>query len=248
MSGHNRWTKIKHKKGAEDARKGKVWSKVIKEITIAARDGGGDPAGNPRLRRVLDLAKSVNLNADNIDRAIKRGTGQLEGVSYEELTYEGVGPAGALFMIEVVTDNRNRTAAELRKIFDLKNGQLGGAGSAGWGFDHRGIVRVDKDKATEDALVDLAAGAGAEDVALQGDAWVITTPRESLDAVRDAVQNAGIPVLEAVLAHVAKNPKVIDQEAEVLMSLALALDDHDDVQRVFTDFEPSEAALARMDA
>ena len=152
MSGHNKWSTIKHKKGAADAKRGKVFTKVIKEITVAARMGGGDPAGNPRLRRAMDLARANNMPQDNITRAIKKGTGELEGVNYEELTYEGVGPAGTLFVIDVVTDNRNRTNPELKKIFDRHNGQLSAAGSASWDFDEKGLISVQKKAAGEEQV------------------------------------------------------------------------------------------------
>src|SRR5262245_13214621 len=173
MSGHSRWSTIKHKKGAADAKRGKVFTKLIKEVTVAARMGGGDPTGNPRLRRALDAARAANMPGDNITRAIKKGTGELEGVQYEEITYEGVGPSGTLFLIDVVTDNRNRTAPELRKIFDQHNGQLGSAGSAAWAFDDKGVITVDKQKASEDKIFEVAAGAGAEDVEDIGDSWFV---------------------------------------------------------------------------
>jgi YebC/PmpR family DNA-binding regulatory protein len=247
MSGHSKWSTIKHKKGARDAKRGKVFTKVIKEITIAARMGGGDPNGNPRLRRAVDLAKASNMPNDNIDRAIKKGTGELEGVQYEELVYEGVGPAGALVMMGVVTDNRNRTAAEIRKIFDKHNGQLGASGSAAWAFDEKGVIKLPLDAATEEQLFEVAVGAGAEDLERGDEAWVITTPREELDAVRTALEAASLPVENAALEQIPKQSKEVDgRDAEVLMSLIEALDDHDDVQNVFADFELSETALAEL--
>ncbi len=247
MSGHSKWSTIKHKKGAADAKRGKIFTKVIKELTIAARMGGGDPGGNPRLRRALDLAKSVNMPNDNVSRAIKKGTGELEGVSYEELTYEGVGPAGTLILCDVVTDNRNRTAPELRKIFDRGNGQLGAAGSALWAFDEKALFSLDATAATEEQLFEVAVGAGAEDVVLQGDQWSITAPKELLDVISTALADAKIAVASASLGKVPKTVKIVSgHDAEVLMGLLESLEDHDDVQKVYTDFELSEEDLARL--
>ncbi|MDH3655295.1 MAG: YebC/PmpR family DNA-binding transcriptional regulator [Myxococcales bacterium] len=247
MSGHSKWSTIKRRKGAQDAKRGKLFTKVIKEITIAARAGGGDPDGNARLRRAIDLARGVNMPADNVTRAIKKGTGELEGVQYEELVYEGVGPDGTLFICEVVTDNRNRTVAEVRKLFDKNHGQISSSGSALWAFEQQGIIRVDREAASEEQLFEAAVGGGAENMELVGDEWVITTPRNDLDVVRDAISGAGIAVREASLEFVPNNPKVVEgRDAEKLMQLFEALDDHDDVQNVFSDFELSEQALAEM--
>lgn len=245
MSGHSKWSTIKRKKGAADAKRGKIFTKLIKEITIAARIGGGDPGGNPRLRRAIDAAKAQNMPHDNIDRAIKKGTGELEGVTYEELLYEGVGPEGALFLIEVMTDNRNRTAAEIRKIFDKNGGQLGGSGSAAWAFEQRGVIKVPLAAATEEQLFEVAVGAGAEDLEAVGETWVIYTPRNDLDAVAKALEAEDVQVEEANLAYIPTTPKEVDGDgAQKLVALYDALDDHDDVQNVYSDFELSEAALA----
>lgn len=247
MSGHSKWSTIKHKKGAVDAKRGKIFTKVIKELTIAARMGGGDPGGNPRLRRALDLAKAANMPNDNVTRAIKKGTGELEGVSYEELTYEGVGPAGTLILCDVVTDNRNRTAPELRKIFDRGNGQLGAAGSALWAFDEKALFTLEGSAATEEQLFEVAVGAGAEDVVLEGDEWSITAPKELLDVISNALSDAKIPVQSASLGKVPKTVKIVSGgDAETLMGLIESLEDHDDVQKVYTDFELSEEDLARL--
>lgn len=247
MSGHSKWSTIKRRKGEQDAKRGKLFTKVIKEITIAARTGGGDPDGNARLRRAIDLARGVNMPADNVTRAIKKGTGELEGVQYEELVYEGVGPDGALFICEVVTDNRNRTIAEVRKLFDKNHGQISSSGSALWAFEQRGIIRVDQQAASEEQLFEAAVGGGAENMELDGDEWVISTQRNDLDVVRDAISSAGIAVREASLEYIPNNPKVVDgRDAEKLMQLFEALDDHDDVQNVYSDFELSEQALAEM--
>jgi len=244
MSGHSKWSTIKRKNGEIDAKRGKIFTKVIKEITIAARGGGGDPDGNPRLRRALDAAKVVNMPADTTNRAIKKGTGELEGVMYEELVYEGVGPAGVLFLLEVTTDNRNRTAAELRKLFDRNNGQLSGSGAAAWAFDQKGIIRLPGAAATEEQLFEVAVGAGAEDIERDEESWIVTTPREELDVVRDAIETAGLPIEAANLEQIPKTPKQVDgRDGEVLVNLYEALEDHDDVQSLFTEFQPSDEQL-----
>jgi len=247
MSGHNRWTKIKRLKGAVDAARGRAFTKVIKEITLAARSGGGDPSGNPRLRKAIDLAKATNMPADTWQRAIKKGTGELEGVHYEELTYEGVGPGGALLLMEVVTDNRNRTAAEIRKIFDKHNGQLGSAGSAAWAFEPKGIITLAKSAATEEQLFDVAVAAGAEDVGSDDDTWTITTPVDQVDAIKDALVTAHVEVATATHELVPKTPKMVEgRDGEVLLNLVSTLEEHDDVQKVYADFELSEADAERL--
>ena len=247
MSGHSKWSTIKRKKGAADAARGKLFTKVIKEITIAARDGGCDPDANPRLRRALDAARAANMPADTVTRGIKKGTGELEGVQYEELLYEGIGPDGALFLCEVVTDNRNRTIADVRKIFDKNNGQIGNTGSAAWAFEQKGIIRLDEEATSEEDLFEVAVGAGAENLELVGDQWVVTTARNDLDAVSKAINDSGVTVTEAALAYLPNNPKVIDgSNAKKLVRLFEALDDYDDVQNVFADFELSERALAEL--
>jgi YebC/PmpR family DNA-binding regulatory protein len=247
MSGHSKWSTIKRRKGAEDAKRGKVFTKVVKEITIAARGGGGDPDGNPRLRRAIDAARVVNMPAENITRAIKKGTGELEGIEYEELLYEGIGADGALFVCEVVTDNRNRTIAEVRKVFDKNHGQIGSSGTAAWAFEQKGIIRIDASAVSEEALFEAAVGGGAENMELVDDQWVVTTARNDLDSVRDAIDTAGIPVGEATLEYIPNNPKVVEgAEAEKLIQLYEALEEHDDIQNVFSDFELSEQALTEM--
>ena len=247
MSGHSKWSTIKHRKGAQDAKRGKLFTKLIKEVTIAARSGGGDPDGNPRLRRAIDAARAANMPADNIARAIKKGTGELEGVDYEELVYEGIGPDGALFLCAVVTDNRNRTVAEVRKVFEKNHGQLGSSGTASWAFDQKGIVRVAKEATTEETLFEVAVGAGAENLELVGEQWVVTTARNDLDAVREAIAGDGIAVADAELAYIPNTPKIVEGvDAEKLIRLFEALDDQDDIQNVYADFELSEQALAEL--
>ncbi|MEY4577337.1 MAG: hypothetical protein RL701_2040 [Pseudomonadota bacterium] len=247
MSGHNRWSSIKHKKGAADSKRAKIFTKVIKEITVAARLGGGDPTGNPRLRHAIDEAKAANMPGENVTRAIKKGTGELEGVNYEEITYEGVGPAGTLLLIEALTDNRNRTNPELRKVFERHNGSLGGPGSAAWAFELKGLIFVPKDAAGEEQLFEAAVGAGAENVEDVGDRWMVTTEKTNLEEVRQGIAKAGITGGNSLLGQLPKNKKMVEgRDAEVLMNLVEALEDHDDVQKVYYDFELSEAELQRM--
>jgi YebC/PmpR family DNA-binding regulatory protein len=247
MSGHNKWSSIKHRKGAQDAKRGKIFTKIIKEITLAARMGGGDPGANARLRKAVDDARAANMPADNVTRAIKKGTGELEGVQYEELLYEGVGPAGVLLLIEIVTDNRNRTAAEMRKLFEKHGGQMGASGSAAWAFDQKGMITLPHAASSEEQLFEVAVGAGAEDVQGDGETWSIVTAVESLNAVREALAAAKIEVTSADLVKLPKTPKTLGgNEALVGMNLVEALEDHDDVQKVFTDFEPDSETLANL--
>jgi len=247
MSGHSKWATIKHKKGALDAKRGKLFTKLIKEITVAARMGGGDPGGNPRLRKAISDAKGQAMPGDTIKRAVQRGTGELEGAAYEEITYEGTGPGGTLFLVESMTDNRNRTVAEIRKIFEKNNGVLGAAGTAGWAFDRKGLISLGKE-VTEDQLMEVAVGAGAEDYVDAGEEWQLTTPPDGLNTVLDALEKAGIKVKSSSLGSVAKNKKPLSgRDAQVAMNLAEALDDHDDVQNVFSDFDVSDEELAALE-
>ncbi len=247
MSGHSKWATIKHKKGALDAKRGKLFTKVIKELTVAARMGGGDPSGNPRLRKAIDNAQGAAMPKDTITRAIKRGTGEIEGAAYEEVLYEGTGPSGTLFLVEGMTDNRNRTVAELRKIFEKHSGVLGTAGTAGWAFDRKGLIQIVKSVVSEDALMDVAVGAGAEDYAAEGDEWTVTTPAESLNVVLEALEKGKIAVKSSSIGYLPKNKKQVGgRDAEVALNLAEALDDHDDVQNVYSDFDISDEDLARL--
>ena len=248
MSGHSKWATIKHKKGALDAKRGKLFTKLIKELTVAARMGGGDPGGNPRLRKAIADAKGQSMPNDTIHRAVKRGTGEIEGAAYEEITYEGTGPSGTLFLVESMTDNRNRTVAEIRKIFEKHNGVLGSAGTAGWAFDRKGVITVGKET-TEDQLMEVAVGAGAEDYQNAGDEWHLTTPADALSAVSDALEKAGIKPKSSSLASLPKVKKpLVGRDAQVALNLAEALDDHDDVQNVFADFDISDEELAALSA
>jgi YebC/PmpR family DNA-binding regulatory protein len=247
MSGHSKWATIKHKKGALDAKRGKAFTKLIKELTVAARMGGGDLAGNPRLRKAVSDAKAGSMPNDTITRAIKRGTGEIEGAAYEEVLYEGTGPSGTLFLVEGMTDNRNRTVAEIRKIFEKNNGVLGGAGTAGWAFDRKGSIHLEKKAATEDQLMEVAVGAGADDYSDIGEEWIVTTPPESLDVVQKALEAASVHTKTSALGYQPKNKKPVSgRDAEVCLNLADALDDHDDVQNVYADFDISDEELKRI--
>lgn len=247
MSGHSKWATIKRKKGALDAKRGKLFTKLIKEITVAARMGGGDIDGNPRLRKAVNDAKGQSMPADTIKRAIQRGSGELEGVNYEEIIYEGTGPGGTLFLAEALTDNKNRTVAEIRKIFEKNNGNLGAGGSAMWAFDRKGIILLDKSAATEDQLMDIAVGAGADDYSDQGDEWQVLSDVGMTDTVVKALEDAKIVVKSSNPGYVPKNKKQVSgRDAEVCLGLADALDDHDDIQNVYSDFDISEDELAKI--
>jgi YebC/PmpR family DNA-binding regulatory protein len=247
MSGHSKWATIKRQKGANDAARGKLFTKLIREITIAARGGGGDPKGNPRLRKAIADAKAAQLPGDTLTRAIKRGTGEIEGAQLEEVLYEGTGPGGTLFLVEGTTDNRNRSAAELRSIFDKHSGALGGSGSAAWAFDHLGVITLSRTDVTEDQLMDAAVSAGAEDYRDEGDTWAVYTPMNQLGVVTTALEQANIKVDSSKLTFIPKNKKEIaGRDAEVALNLVDALDAHDDVANVYSDFDISESELARI--
>jgi YebC/PmpR family DNA-binding regulatory protein len=247
MSGHSKWATIKHKKGALDAKRGKLFTKLIKEITVAARMGGGDPAGNPRLRKAISDAKGQAMPGETIKRAAQRGTGELEGASYEEITYEGTGPGGTLFLVESMTDNKNRTVAEIRKIFEKNNGAMGAAGTAAWAFERKGLLSIGKE-ATEDQLMEVAVGAGAEDYSDGGEEWQLTTPPDGLNIVLDALEKGGLKAKSSSLGYVPKIKKQLaGRDAQVALNLAEALDDHDDVQNVYADFDISDEELTALE-
>jgi YebC/PmpR family DNA-binding regulatory protein len=249
MSGHSKWATIKHKKGAADAKRGKLFTKLIKELTVAARMGGGDINGNPRLRKAVTEAKGSQMPADTITRAIKRGTGEIEGVNYEEIVYEGTGPGGTLFVIEAMTDNRNRTVAELRKVFERHSGQLAAGGAAMWAFDKKGIVQVAKDAVDEEKLMELTMDAGAEDVSADGDNWQVLCAVSDLDSVTGALDKASIKVASSGVGYVPKNKKSVEgRDAELVLGLFESLDDHDDSQHVYADFDVPDSELARIAA
>ena len=238
MSGHSKWSTIKHKKGAADAKRGKIFTRLIKEITVAARMGGGVPEHNPRLRSAIAEAKAANMPATNIDRAIKKGTGELEGVSYEEATYEGYGPGGVAIMAEVITDNKNRTAGEIRKIFSKGNGNLGEQNCVGWMFDSKGLIVIAKDAVSEEKLMEVALEAGAEDIEDEEDSFQVATDPVGFLGVKEALEQAGIPLLSAKLDKIPQNTvRVEGKDASQVLKLAEALEEHDDVQNVYANFD-----------
>jgi YebC/PmpR family DNA-binding regulatory protein len=241
MSGHSKWHTIKHKKGALDAKRGKVFTKLIKEITVAARSGGGDEAANARLRKAVSDAKAANMPNETIDRAIKRGTGDLEGVNYEEITYEGYGIGGVAVLIETMTDNRNRTVAEIRHIFSKNGGNLSEAGSVAWIFDKKGYIVVDKEAKSEEELFEIALDAGAEDMQDNGDSFEILTAPESFEVVSEAVKSAGIEPQAAEVSMIPQNYIHLEgAEAAQMLKLYEAIEDHDDVQNVYANFDIDE--------
>ena len=236
MSGHSKWSTIKHKKAATDAKRGKSFTKLIKEITVAARMGGGDVNANPRLRTAVLAARAENMPKDNIDRAIKKGTGDLEGVNYEEIVYEGYGPGGAAVMVESLTDNKNRTVAEVRHIFSKAGGNLGANGCVGYLFDKKGYLVVEKTAASEDALMECALEAGAEDVREDGDNFEVITDPQDFEAVLEAVEAAGIAHIGAEVTMLPQTAaSLTGKEAEQMIRLIDALEDNDDVQKVYTN-------------
>ena len=242
MSGHSKWHTIKHKKGALDAKRGKIFTKMIKEITVATKTGAsGDPDSNARLRKAISDAKAQNMPNDTIDRAIKRGLGEGEGSNYDEVTYEGYGPGGVAVMVEAMTDNRNRTVAEIRHIFSKNGGNMGESGSVGWMFDKKGYIVVDKAAKSEDELFEIAIEAGADDVQDDGDVWEILTVPENFDAVNEAIKNAGISPQAAEISMIPQNYIHLEgSDANQMMKLYDALDDNDDVQKVYANFDIDE--------
>jgi len=242
MSGHSKWATIKHKKAALDAKRGKLFTRIIKEITIAARSGG-DPDANPRLRTAILAAKAVSMPADNIKRAIQRGTGEIEGGAIEEILFEGYGPGGVAIMVAAATDNRNRTVSEIRHLFSKHGGNLGELGSVGWMFERKSQILIEKDKATEDQLMELALEAGADDVKLEGEHWEILSAPESHHAVLEALEKAGIPTASAEIGMIPKNLVEVDpKNISGVMKLMEALEEHDDVQNVYTNADFGEEA------
>ncbi len=241
MSGHSKWATIKHKKAATDAKRGRVFTRLIREITIAARIGGGDPNSNPRLRTAIAAAKNENMPNDNIERAVLRGTGQLEGEQYEEVMFEGYGPGGVGMLIQVVTTNRNRAVGEMRHLMGKNGGNMAEAGAVGWMFHRKGEITIPKEAATEDKLLDLVLEAGAEDLKDDGSSWYIVTPPEALEAVKDALVKAGITPSTEELAMVPQNYiKLTGQQAQQMLRLVEALEEHDDVQHVYANFDIDE--------
>ncbi len=236
MSGHSKWATIRRKKAVVDAKRGKMFTKLIKEITIAAREGGGDPDANPRLRLAVDNAKAANMPADNIDRAIKKATGELEGVTFHELTYEGYGPGGIAILVEVATDNKNRTVAEVRHIFSKNGGSLGESGSVAWMFERKGVVSLPQQGKSEEDILGIVLDEGAEDLSSQDEYFEVQTPVESFESVRKAILNKNLQIENASLQWIAKNNiSVTGEDAEKVMRLIEGIEDIDDVQNVYSN-------------
>jgi len=245
MSGHSKWHSIKHKKAAIDSKRGRAFTKLIKEMTIAARIGGGDPDGNPRLRTAIAAAKAVNMPVDNIKRAVMKGTGELEGGQLEEITYEGYGPGGVALLVAVVTDNRNRTVGEIRHVFSKNGGNMGEAGSVGWMFHKKGYISVDASKGDEETLMTLAIDAGADDFKSEGEVYEIYTAPESLESVVNAIKAKGIEPDSSEVSMIPQNLiKVEGKAAQQVLKLFEALDEHDDVQHVYGNFDIADSELA----
>jgi len=237
MSGHSKWSTIKHKKAAKDAKRGKIFTKLIKEITVAARMGGGDINANPRLRTAVLTARGSSMPSENIERAIKKGTGELEGVTYEEIQYEGYGPGGVAIIAQVLTDNKNRTVSEIRRLFSKHGGNMGETGCVGWMFDKKGILTVDKSKVDEDRLMDIALDAGAEDVRDEGEVFEVIAQPEDFEKVKERLDQEKIAVTSAQVSLVPKNTVDVDaKNVEQVLKLSEELEDHDDVQNVAANF------------
>ncbi len=248
MSGHSKWASIKHKKAAVDAKRGRLFTRLIKEITVAARMGGGDMDSNPRLRTAVSGAKAANMPNDNIDRAIKKGTGELPGVMYEEMTYEGYGPNGVAIMIDTVTDNKNRTVAEIRHTISKNGGNLGASNCVAWMFHKKGMVTVDAEKADEDELMEIALEAGAEDIINESGLFQITTDPSTFEDVCRALEEQGVPMESAELTMIPENTVKVEEEkdASKILRLMDALENHDDVQNVYSNFDISEDILEKL--
>lgn len=249
MSGHSKWASIKHKKALVDAKRGQAFTKVIREITVAAKTGGGDPNMNPRLRTAIQTAKDANMPADNIDRAIKKGTGELEGVTYEEVAYEGYGPQGTAILVACLTDNKNRAASEIRSVFNKGGGTMAGAGSVAWIFEKKGFIVVLKSTIEEEALMEIVLGAGAEDMTSTDTAYEITTGSHDLWAVREALEKAKVKTESATLTMIPKNLVAVSADSgRGVVKLIEALEEHDDVQNVYSNADLPEEVLKEMGA
>ena len=249
MSGHSKWAQIKHKKASADAKRGKVFTTIVKEISVAARLGGGDLSGNPRLRTAIEKAKEVNMPSDNIKRAIMKGTGELPGVSYEETVYEGYGPGGVAILIEILTDNKNRTSSEIRHIMSKNGGNLGEAGCVSWMFEKKGYIIIEKTKIDEDTLMSVALDAGTEDMRNdpKEDNYEIITMPENMNNVKATIEASGIPVSLAEITMLPKSYATLDKkQAEQMIRLIEALEDHDDVQNVYTNFDVPDEVIAKV--
>jgi len=249
VAGHSKWSNIKRRKGAVDAKRGKIFTKLAKEIIVAAKIGGGDPSGNPRLRSAIAAARAENMPKDNIEKAIKKGTGELESVNYEECTYEGYGPGGVAILIEVMTDNKNRTLPEIRAAMNKNNGNMGEAGSVAWMFDRKGLVAVNCSDTTEDQLMEVALEARAEDILTEEDTFEVYTDQSTFEDVRKAIEDADIPILSAEITMKPQNTiKLEEKEAEQMIRLMDKLEDLDDVQNVHANFDISDDIMEAMEA
>ena len=244
MSGHSKWSSIKHKKGALDAKRGKIFTKLIKEITVAARIGGGDPDGNPRLRTAILAAKGQNMPGDNITRAIKKGTGELEGVQYEEVNYEGYGPGGAAIFLEAMTDNKNRTVSEIRAALGKAGGNLGENGCVAWMFEQKGLITVKTESKDEDELMELAIDAGADDMQTVDDYYEITTAVENFESVRTTLEESSITIETSEVTRIPANMVAVDEKkGKALLKLMDILDDHEDIQKAYSNFDISDDVM-----
>jgi YebC/PmpR family DNA-binding regulatory protein len=249
MSGHSRWSQIKRKKGKADVQRGKLFSKILREITVAARNGGGDPKGNMRLKAAIESAKEVNMPADNIKRAVQKGTGELPGESYEEIAYEGYAPGGVALLIQVLTDNRNRTGPEIRHTFEKFGGNMGSAGAVAWMFERKGIIQVDAEKISEDELLDRALEAGATDLRRVEKVFEITTAPAQMDEVREALARARVPIIEAQVMYVPQSTvRVEGKDAASVIKLIEALEELDDVQSVYANYDIPDEVLEAISA
>lgn len=244
MSGHSKWSSIKHKKGATDAKRGKIFTKLIKEITVAARLGGSDPDGNPRLRAAIAAAKAENMPKENIERGIKKGTGELEGVSYEEANYEGYGPGGVAVLVDCLTDNKNRTVADVKHLFERHGGNLGEPGCVAWMFEKKGLIVFEKEKIDEEQLLDLALEAGAEDVDEQETEFEVIVSLSDFEAVKKAVDEAELPYTFSEVTMIPKNTVGVEgKKAQQILNLMQALEDHDDISHVYANFDMSDEVM-----
>ncbi len=248
MSGHSKWSSIKHKKGAADAKRGKIFTKLIREITVAARFGGGDPNGNPRLRAAIAAAKAENMPKENIDRGIKKGTGELEGVSYEEASYEGYGPGGVAVLVDCLTDNKNRTVADVKHLFERFGGSLGEPGCVAYMFEKKGLIVIEKDKTDEDQLLDLVLEAGAEDVKEEETEFEVTTDVSDFESVKKAIDDAGLPYTLAEITMIPKNTVEVEgKKAQQIFNLMQGLEDIDDVSHVYANFDMPDEVMEALD-
>ncbi|MBC8175888.1 MAG: YebC/PmpR family DNA-binding transcriptional regulator [Deltaproteobacteria bacterium] len=248
MSGHSKWSSIKHKKGAADAKRGKIFTKLIKEITVAARMGGGDPDGNPRLRSAIAAAKGENMPKENIERGIKKGTGELEGVSYEEASYEGYGPGGVAVLVDCLTDNKNRTVADIKHLFERHGGNLGEPGCVAWMFEQKGLMVFEKDKVDEEELFDLALEAGGEDVREEETEFEVITAPSDLESVKQAIDDAGLSYSLAEVTKIPQNTvKVEGKKAQQTLNLMQSIEDHDDVSHVYANCDIPDDVMEALD-